>query len=303
VMSGCRPEYMPVLVAIIEVMADPRFGQEHMGQTPGTEVLITLNGPIIKELGFNYEQGALRVGFQANTSIGRFWRMYLRNVAGFLPHKTDKATFGGTWRVVLPENEDAVARIGWQPMSVDQGFQAGDNVVTISSWTSTDSISSVGAPTVEEILDKLAARVVDIQIYRFRSNLFGRVKPQLLISPCVAEAIAKGGYSKQKMKQYLWEHARFAAKRYEDLSKDCAPPTLCEAVEQGKLPGLYCESRNPARLLPIVFSPDDFLITVSGDPDRDNCCIGSQNGSIGYPVSKKIELPANWETLLKKAAE
>ena len=36
----------------------------------------------------------------ANTAIGRWWRLYLRNVAGFLPHQTDKGTFGNTWRVV-----------------------------------------------------------------------------------------------------------------------------------------------------------------------------------------------------------
>ena len=99
VMAGCRPEYMPVLVALIEAMADPRYGVEHSGNTPGAETLIIVNGPIIRRLGFNYQQGALRDGFQANTSIGRFWRLYLRNVAGFLPHKTDKGTSGtrGAW--------------------------------------------------------------------------------------------------------------------------------------------------------------------------------------------------------------
>ena len=73
VMAGCRPEYMPILVALVEAMADPRYGVEHSGNTPGAETLIILNGPLIKELGFNYEQGALRDGIQANTSIGRFW--------------------------------------------------------------------------------------------------------------------------------------------------------------------------------------------------------------------------------------
>ncbi|MBI4332943.1 MAG: hypothetical protein HY673_16875, partial [Chloroflexi bacterium] len=172
VMSGCRPEYMPVLVALVEAMCDPQFGQEHLGCTPGPEVLITINGPIIKDLGFNCEQGALRVGFQANTSIGRFWRLYLRNVAGFLPHKSDKATFGGTWRVVLAENEDAVARIGWEPMSVDQGFKAGDNVITVTSCPSTDSVASVGDSEAtdplgraRDILDRLAARLVDLNVY------------------------------------------------------------------------------------------------------------------------------------------
>ncbi len=92
VMDGCRPEYMPVVVAMVEVMVDPKFGQENLGHTLGTEVLITINGSIVKDLGFNYERGALRVGFQANTSTGCFWRLYLRNVAGFLPHKSDNAT-------------------------------------------------------------------------------------------------------------------------------------------------------------------------------------------------------------------
>ena len=121
VMAGCRPEYMPILVALMEAMADPRYGVEHSGNTPGAETLIILNGPLIKELGFNYEQGALRDGIQANTTIGRFWRLYLRNVPGFLHHRTDKGTFGNTWRVVLAENEDALRRIGWSTIAEDEG--------------------------------------------------------------------------------------------------------------------------------------------------------------------------------------
>ena len=50
VMAGCRPEYMPVLVALVEAMADPEYGVEHSGNTPGGETLIILNGPIIDDL-------------------------------------------------------------------------------------------------------------------------------------------------------------------------------------------------------------------------------------------------------------
>ena len=35
VMAGCRPEYMPILVAIVEVMTAPEFGMRHAGSTPG----------------------------------------------------------------------------------------------------------------------------------------------------------------------------------------------------------------------------------------------------------------------------
>ena len=40
VMAGCRPEYMPVLIAAIEGMCDPKYGVEHSGNTPGGETLL-----------------------------------------------------------------------------------------------------------------------------------------------------------------------------------------------------------------------------------------------------------------------
>jgi hypothetical protein len=83
VMAGCRPEYMPILLAVVEAIVDPAYKVEDAGSTPGWESLIVLSGPIIKELGFNSGQGVMRVGKQANTSIGRFLRLYLRNLAGF----------------------------------------------------------------------------------------------------------------------------------------------------------------------------------------------------------------------------
>ncbi|MFC1986809.1 hypothetical protein ACFLWC_07495, partial [Chloroflexota bacterium] len=162
-------------------------------------------------------------------------------------------------------------------------------------------IFSVGAATAEEILDRLAARIVDIQLFLFVLAFRGLcVRPQILLSPCVAEAIAKGGYSKEKVKQYFYEHARFSAKRFEQVCP-AGRGTLCDAVKEGRLPKQYCESTDPDRPMPIVWSPDDFMITVSGDPGRDNCFICAQNGYIGYPVSKKIELPKNWVQLLKEA--
>src|SRR5471032_212629 len=118
-----------------------------------------LNGPLIKELGFNYTQGALRDGFMPNTSIGRFWRLALRNLAGFLPHKADKGTFGNTFRVVLAENEDALTKMGWPPNSVEMGFAAGDNTVTISRFTGGNVIVSVTGAAPEAIMPYIADSV------------------------------------------------------------------------------------------------------------------------------------------------
>ncbi|HXC38660.1 MAG TPA: UGSC family (seleno)protein, partial [Burkholderiales bacterium] len=160
VMAGCRPEYMPILIALVEAMSDPAYGLEHSGNSPGSDTLIILNGPIIRKLGFNYTQGVMRDGFLPNTSIGRFWRLALRNLAGFLPHKIDKATFGNTWRVVVPENEEVLAKIGWPSVSTEMGFASNDDTVTISRFAGGQPVVSVTGSTPEEVLPYVAWSMV-----------------------------------------------------------------------------------------------------------------------------------------------
>ncbi len=307
VMAGCRPEYMPVLLALAEAMADPEYGVEHSGNTPGAETLITINGPIAKQLGFNFEQGVLRDGFIANTSIGRFWRLYLRNVAGFLLHKNDKATFGNTWRVVLAENEDVLAEIGWPPTSVEMGFEAGDNTVTIARYTGSDMMASVYGDTPELVLPYIADAVLKQNTWQLIFTVgksMGSLRPLLVLSPILAQTIAKAGWSKQDVKQYLFDHARLPAwefERYLGEWTDHVIRSLESEVNLGKIPRVFLESDDPNRLVPIVFEPDDFMIAVAGDPLRNNACTFAHNGRLGYPVAKKIGLPADWETRLADA--
>ena len=307
VMAGCRPEYMPVLVALAEALADPEYGVEHSGNTPGAETLITLNGPIIKELGFNYEQGVLRDGFMPNSSVGRFWRLYLRNVAGFLLHKNDKATFGNTWRVVLAENEDVLAEIGWPPTSAEFGFEAGDNTVTIARYTGSDMMASVYGDTPELVLPYLADAVLKQNTWQLIFTVgksMGSLRPLLVLSPILAQTIAKAGWSKQDVKQYLFDHARLPAWEFERYLGDWTDHvirSLESEVNLGKIPRVFLESDDPNRLVPIVFEPDDFMVAVAGDPLRNNASTFAHNGRLGYPVAKQIELPAGWEARLAEA--
>ncbi len=124
-------------------------------------------------------------------------------------------------------------------------------------------------------------------------------------SMVIAEVLAKSGYSKQDVKQHMYEHARIPAWRVEQLGKwtNLSPNTLCELVDAGIAPKQFCESTDPNRMVPIVCSPDDFLITVSGDPLRNNAYGFVHNGELGYTTSKKIELPADWDEMLKEAWE
>jgi hypothetical protein len=308
VMAGCRPEYMPILVALVEAMADPRYGVEHSGNTPGAETLIILNGPLIKELSFNYEQGALRDGVQANTTIGRFWRLYLRNVAGFLHHRTDKGTFGNTWRVVLAENEDALRRIGWSTIAEDEGVRAA-NAVTISRYTGGGVIASVFGNTPPRMLPYLADAIVTKVGWELLFTVgmgVGSQRPLLILSPILAETLAKGGLDKARLKERLFALARVPAaklERYVGEWTNLVPgrPTLTGLVKAGQIPAVFAESDDPERLVPIVCRAEDLMIAVSGDPLRTNAYAFAHNGILGYPTTKPIRLPAEWPRLLREA--
>jgi hypothetical protein len=297
VMAGCRPEYMPVLVALIEAMADPAYGVEHSGNTPGGETLIIVNGPVIQQLGFNYTQGVMRDGFRPNTSIGRFWRLYLRNVAGFLPHRNDKATFGNTWRVVVAENEDVLKKIGWEPNSADFGFAPGTSTVTIARYTGGNHISSVSGATPEAMMPYLYDAMVRQYSWQLMFTVgqgMGTLRPLMLLSPIIAETIAGWGWSRADLKRHLFEHARIPAHEFERILRDWTQkPTwnLAEEARAGHIPKVFQDSDDPNRKVPLTWKPEDYMLAVTGDLTRNSVYVFAHNGVLGYPVAKRIHLP------------
>ena len=309
VMAGCRPEYMPVLIAVVEAMADPKYRIQDAGSTPGWEGIIILNGPITEQLGFHYKEAVLRPGYQANTSVGRFYRLFCRNVARLLPGTSDQAMFGQPFRPVLPENEEVCAEIGWKPLSVLRGFETNENVVTILSVRAmSDPVATTGEGAAHHL-----GYIVDwvkrmVEPYRTLSSAgiestAGIESNLLIVSPVVAAVLAAGGYSKEDVGQYIHEHAVVPAHEFEQNNEwvNNRPFDLCEAVKKGILPEEWCESADPNRMVPLMRPSTDWLIVVSGNPGRNRSLVCRQNTEQGWPVSKKIELPANWDQLVKHA--
>ncbi|MGH3495205.1 MAG: hypothetical protein ACRDQ1_18495 [Sciscionella sp.] len=84
VMAGCRDQDFPIVLTLVEILADPAFRIRDAGSTTGWEVLALVSGPDLPERGFNTETGVMRLGRRANSSIGRFTRLWIRNIAGLL---------------------------------------------------------------------------------------------------------------------------------------------------------------------------------------------------------------------------
>jgi hypothetical protein len=307
VMAGCRPEYMPILLAVAEAVTDPVFKVEDAGSTPGWESLIVLSGPIVKTLEFNHGQGVMRVGKQANTSIGRFLRLFLRNIAGFhhAPEGADKGSIGQSFLVVLPENEDAVADIGWQPYSADRGFSAGENIVTVQSVVAISAPTYTGTEKAAEHME-IIADVIGERACGYWSAIgmvYSNWHPLLVLGPSIAKVFAQDGWSKDDIRRHLYETVKMPASRAERYAYHCGQTgfRVTDHVKQGLLPPAYHESDDPDRLIPVFQHPEWIGIVVAGDWGRNQSKGYVCNHVQGPPTSRRIVLPDNWGALLAEA--
>ena len=297
VMAGCRPEYLPVLLGLAEVLADPAYGVEHSGNTTGADALIVLNGPVANALGFNSGQGVLREGAQANTSVGRWLRLFLRNVCGFTAGEHDKGTFGNSMRMVLAEDEGVLADIGWPPLAAALGFAAGDDVVSVARMNSGLIVGSVFGSTPDEIVPYLAdglARVTGWDLTHVYGLGQGQYRPLLILSPILARIFARAGWSKADVQHAMFEHARIPAWKFEKLIGEWTNLTagrrrLVDLAHEGLVPAVFGESDDPNRLVPIVTEPSKIMIAVAGDPNRTNAYVMSHDGPHGDWTAKRID--------------
>jgi hypothetical protein len=298
VMAGCRPEYMPVLIAAVEAIADPEFRLKDAGSTPGWEPLIVLSGPIVKELNFNYGAGVMRVGRRANTSIGRFLRLYMRNIAGLRipPGTTDKGCIGYSFNVVMPENEDAAAELGWPTFGSERGLREGESGVTVQSVVAisppTYSRGDSATDHLEILADVIGQRTCGY--WSCWGVWKGRWHPLLLLSPSVAGVLSRAGLTKDDIRNYFYDNVKIPARlmeRYGGTSGGLANRwELKTGVEGGWIPAEYYESDDPERLVRVFPKAEWINIIVSGDPSRNQSRGYVNNHQHGPPVTRRIDV-------------
>lgn len=130
VMAGCKPEYLPVVIAAIEAVCTDEFNMHGLLCTtmPNGPVFV-VNGPIRNAIGMNAKGNVLGQGNRANSTIGRAVQLIVRNVGGGLPGEIDRATHGSPAKLgfCFPEDEEGSP---WEPLSVDRGFESGVSTIT-----------------------------------------------------------------------------------------------------------------------------------------------------------------------------
>ncbi|HEX8968904.1 MAG TPA: hypothetical protein VF937_13550 [Chloroflexota bacterium] len=205
VMAGCKPEYFPVVVAAIEGWADRRWGPTafYVGNasTGGAGQMAIVSGPIRHELGFNSGINVFGPGpaFRANATVGRALRLIMINALGMVPGVFDMAIQGhpGKYTYCIAEDEESSP---WEPLSIERGFAPGTSTVTVVGARGPIPVDERSHDDAEGILDTIA------QVMPFARGTGPFV---LVMGAEHADIIGrKNGFSKQHVKEYLFERTR-----------------------------------------------------------------------------------------------
>lgn len=198
VMAGCKPEYMPVLLAALEASLTDAFGLHGLiCTTMFGSPLIIVNGPVARAIGMNSGVNALGQGNRANATIGRALQLIIRNVGGGRPGEIDRATLGnpGKYSFCFAEAEDS----DWLPLAQERGIEAGRSAVTLFPGEGVQGIVDQKSRDPESLARSfaLSLRTVD------HAKLALAGDAVLVVSPEHARVFIEAGWSKQRLREEL----------------------------------------------------------------------------------------------------
>ncbi len=287
VMAGCRPEYMPVLIAAVEAVSDPEFNLSQVATTTSNDSpLIIVSGPIARQLDINSGSNALGRGWRSNATIGRALHMIINNIGGSWPGVNDMSTLGqpGEFANCVAEIEEGNP---WKPLRVDLGHSKDSNLVTVVTAESYQAIVGLGL-TSEQFLSLLADRLVGLHSARMGVLL-------LILNYDTVDILAGDGWTKDGLKKYIAEHAVTPAAEFK---KRFNRPSGEAPGASDSIPGATDASK---AMIPTP-SIDQLLILVAGGPPGEkNMIVPVWGGS--KAVSREVKLPANWEEVLTGAGK
>lgn len=301
VMAGCLPEYMPVLVAILEAMTDPRYRFNHLASMGSAWPLVMVNGPITKQLGINNGVYLFGPGHRANLAIARGLSLVLRNCAGAKFEETQRGQWGNPMRLVgcIAENEDTP----WTPLHVQRGFQPEDSVVTINSVYPGSPVHinvNERGQSVEVLLDSVCHAMAN-----WGGAIYNRGVYTLLIGPHYIDWFERAGWSKDDVKAYVIENAKTSVASLKQRHvwgkhlEDMDPEELAIKPGDEKI-FLHLLKKHPTLepyvSWPIALQPDydrdvDLFVFAAGGDAGDRMGLMVPQYVSTNPISRKIRVP------------
>lgn len=251
VMAGCEPRVFPAVLAACEALLEEDcklFGVQTA--TNQSTPMVLISGPAAAALGVNSAGNVLGSGWRANATVGRAIRLVCRNVGGEIPHVTDMATQGqpGKYGICIAEAE---SESPFEPFHVEHGYAPEDSTVTVFGGVAAPhNMFTYGCETGQEIMDHFIGAMTALG----NNNIIFPSGPMVVLSPEHAGTLARDGYTKEKMRQEIFERARIPVK------------TLPKKTQKGLLHrrSNWFETVGDPDHIGIADRPEDIVILVAG---------------------------------------
>ena len=306
VMAGCKPEYMPILIALTKGHGDGNF-RRTLASTHAWIPYSWLNGPVARQLGIDSGQG--QINEAANMAIGRFMNLALMNLCGYYVKQDRMGTFGYPMSWCMVEDDAACLRIGWKPYHVRKGFNLNDNTITVGSTLLWGNNMAPSTTNPQKVMELIAWDISERSQFALGSGRQFTFRTILMTEPVAA--ILAGKYrSPEALEKVLIDESRRPVKERAFANyyanpggaKDGGQHNLRqyqghirkdEGGEMTPTPEWYDSPESQQMTIPTMKrGMTAFLIT--GDAARNK--VQTMPGG-GY-ATVKIELPRAWDKLM-----
>ena len=242
VMAGCKPEYMPVVVAAIEGIADPRWGYHGPAtSTGGAAVLMIVNGPVARALDFNSGDNLFGPGWRSNATVGRAVRLVMRNVIGTLPGKLDRGTVchPGKYTYVIAENE---LDSPWLPLHVERlGCRPDQSAVTVMAALSPHQVYNQLSATAAGVLGTMCD---DMR----HPGQIGQPNYCVILGGEHVRTIAAEKWTKADIRNFIFENSK---------------NSVAHLKRTARMPGAL-RPEDETAMRPLVSRVEDILVVAAG---------------------------------------
>lgn len=196
VMAGCRPEYLPVVIAAVEAFAAEPFNAHGVAATTWySGPVVVVNGPIAEHIGMNSEHNAFGPGNRANATIGRALNLIVRNVGGSRPGEVDRSTQGHPAKYTMAFAERELDS-PWTSLATERGAPDGASAVTLFAGQGPTPISDQKSRNPESLARSLAAGLRTVR----HPKAVGRVAALVAVAPEHSRIFGAAGWTKERLR-------------------------------------------------------------------------------------------------------
>ena len=281
-MAGCLPEYVPVVIAALQCIADPDLLITTTQSTGSASICTIVTGPVVGALNFHTREWIFGPnGGRANAAIGRAIRLILWNVGRAHPGKLIKGTMGhpASWSYCIGEEQ---ALSPWEPMHVDLGIAPGESAVTVMKAGEHSQIAvPLNTVGLNECITLLARGIGRLGI----TTSGGKRGFLFVLNPTLAQAFAQAGYSREKLKAAIAQRAFKYSYDWQNDSKEGEGVPFSDPDTRAPTEG---------KIVVAPIAPDELSVIVGGGiaPQMGQCVAISSRSSAGKPmVTRKVQFP------------